>query len=103
MVSFKPNAPFDHAFGAQRGAHVVAAIDPSKATPAELADTARLPRGRVWPDQAPADDLIMEHAIARIETELRWHDAVLHRIGKLAADASTAGTAAAQAGRDRTR
>jgi DNA-binding PadR family transcriptional regulator len=42
-------------------------------------------RGRVWPDQAPADDLIMEHAIARVETELRWHDAVLDRIGKLAA------------------
>jgi DNA-binding PadR family transcriptional regulator len=49
-------------------------------------------RGRVWPDQAPADDLIMEHAIARVETELRWHDAVLDRIGKLAAEAAPAGT-----------
>jgi DNA-binding PadR family transcriptional regulator len=75
-------------------------------------------RGRVWPDQAPADDLIMEYAIARIETELRWHDAVLDRIGKLAADAAPAdaapvgtatvgtaavGTAPARAGRDRSR
>jgi DNA-binding PadR family transcriptional regulator len=61
-------------------------------------------RGRVWPDQAPADDLIMEHAIARVETELRWHDAVLDRIGKLAAsaDASAAGTAAADASANRT-
>ena len=54
-------------------------------------------RGRVWPDQAPADDLIMEHAIARVETELRWHDAVLDRIGKLAADAAPAGTPIADA------
>jgi DNA-binding PadR family transcriptional regulator len=52
-------------------------------------------RGRVWPDQAPADDLIMEHAIARVETEVRWHDAVLDRIGKLAAEAAPAGTPAA--------
>jgi DNA-binding PadR family transcriptional regulator len=42
-------------------------------------------RERAWPGQGPADDLIMEHAMARIETELRWHDMVLDRIGKLAA------------------
>ena len=42
-------------------------------------------RERAWPGQAPADDLIIEHAVARIETELRWHDMVLDRIGKLAA------------------
>jgi putative ABC transport system permease protein len=36
-------APFDHAFAAQHGAHVVAAIDPARATPAELAATRRLP------------------------------------------------------------
>lgn len=54
-------------------------------------------RGRVWPDQAPADDLIMERAIARIETELRWHDAVLDRIGKLAGDTVQASTAPAGA------
>lgn len=29
-----------------------------------------------------ADGLIMDHAIARIEAELRWHDQVLDRIGK---------------------
>ena len=42
-------------------------------------------RDRAWPDQTPADDLVIDHAIARIETELRWHDLVLDRIGKLAA------------------
>jgi len=42
-------------------------------------------RGRAWPDQTPADDLIIDHAIARIEAELRWHDMVLDRIGKISA------------------
>src|SRR5260370_41544268 len=42
-------------------------------------------RERAWPGQGPADDLIMAHAMARIETELRWHDMVLDRIRKLAA------------------
>jgi putative ABC transport system permease protein len=41
MVS---SSPFDHAFAAQRGAHVTAVIDPSRVTPAELAATARLPQ-----------------------------------------------------------
>jgi putative ABC transport system permease protein len=36
------HATFDHAFGAQRGAHVVATVDASRATPAQLAATARL-------------------------------------------------------------
>jgi DNA-binding PadR family transcriptional regulator len=40
-------------------------------------------RERGWPDQGAADELIMDHAIARIEAELRWHDMVLDRIGKL--------------------
>src|SRR5690242_21944200 len=38
------NATFDHAFSAQRGAHVVATVDTSRATGAQLADTARLPQ-----------------------------------------------------------
>jgi putative ABC transport system permease protein len=38
------HATFDHAFSAQRGAHVVATIDTSRATPAQLAATARLPQ-----------------------------------------------------------
>jgi putative ABC transport system permease protein len=38
------NSPFDHAFAAQRGADVAAVIDPSRATSAELAATARLPQ-----------------------------------------------------------
>jgi DNA-binding PadR family transcriptional regulator len=42
-------------------------------------------RERAWPDQTPADDLIIGHAIARIEAELHWHDLVLDRIGKLTA------------------
>jgi DNA-binding PadR family transcriptional regulator len=48
-------------------------------------------RAHAWPDQGPADDLIIEHAMARIETELRWHDMVLDRIGKLVAGAEAAG------------
>jgi putative ABC transport system permease protein len=36
------NAPFDHAFAAQRGAHVVATIDSARATPAGLASASRL-------------------------------------------------------------
>jgi len=53
-------------------------------------------RERAWPDQTPADDLIMDHVIGRIETELRWHDAVLDRVGKLvAADQAGGGRAGA--------
>src|SRR6202046_560766 len=48
-------------------------------------------RERCWPGQAAADDLIIEHAITRIEAELRWHDQVLDRIGKLVADQAGAG------------
>jgi DNA-binding PadR family transcriptional regulator len=44
-------------------------------------------RDQAWPDQTAADDLIIDHIVARIETELRWHDLVLDRIGKLAAGA----------------
>jgi DNA-binding PadR family transcriptional regulator len=51
-------------------------------------------RAHAWPDQGPADDLIIEHAMARIETELRWHDMVLDRIGKLAGHKGAAGAAA---------
>jgi putative ABC transport system permease protein len=38
------HATFDHAFSAQRGAHLVATVDPSRATPAQLVATARLPQ-----------------------------------------------------------
>jgi putative ABC transport system permease protein len=38
------HATFDHAFAAQHGAHLVATIDASRATPAQLAATARLPQ-----------------------------------------------------------
>ncbi len=37
------SAPFDHAFTAQRGADVLAVIDPAKATTAQLAATRKLP------------------------------------------------------------
>jgi DNA-binding PadR family transcriptional regulator len=56
-------------------------------------------RDQRWPDQTAADDLIMDHLVARIETELRWHDAVLDRVGKLASgsDAAASGVSAAGA------
>jgi DNA-binding PadR family transcriptional regulator len=54
-------------------------------------------RAHAWPDQGAADDLIIEHAIARIETELRWHDMVLERIGRLAGDSAGAAAACATA------
>jgi putative ABC transport system permease protein len=38
------HSPFDHAFTAQHGAHVSAAVNTSVATPAQLAATTRLPR-----------------------------------------------------------
>jgi DNA-binding PadR family transcriptional regulator len=44
-------------------------------------------RDQAWPDQTAADDLIIDHIVARIDTELRWHDLVLDRIGKLTAGA----------------
>ena len=55
-------------------------------------------RERAWPDQTPADDLIMDHVIARIDTELRWHDEVLDRVGKLVADRGTRGPGARRPG-----
>jgi putative ABC transport system permease protein len=36
------STPFDHAFAVQRGAHVIAVVDPARATTAELAATRRL-------------------------------------------------------------
>jgi DNA-binding PadR family transcriptional regulator len=56
--------------------------DRREALAGRMASLAR-ERDQRWPDQTAADDLIMEHLIARIETELRWHDTVLDRIGKL--------------------
>jgi hypothetical protein len=43
-------------------------------------------RDRAWPDQTVADDLVIEHARMRMEAEMAWHQLVLDRIGKLAAD-----------------
>jgi hypothetical protein len=43
-------------------------------------------RERALPDQSVADDLVLEHAIGRVEADLAWHDVVLERIGKLTAD-----------------
>ncbi len=37
------STPFDHAFAAQRGAHVIAVVNPARATAADLAATRRLP------------------------------------------------------------
>ena len=41
---------------------------------------------RAWPDQTVADDLVVEHVRLRIGAELAWHQLVLDRLGKLAAD-----------------
>jgi DNA-binding PadR family transcriptional regulator len=43
-------------------------------------------RDRTWPDQTVADDLVMEHALMRVQVELDWHQLVLDRIGKLTAE-----------------
>jgi DNA-binding PadR family transcriptional regulator len=43
-------------------------------------------REQKWPEQTPADDLIIDHLIARIETEIHWHDTVLDRVGKLTSE-----------------
>ena len=43
-LAIDSSAPFSRAFAAQRGADGTAAIDPSLATPAELAATTRLPQ-----------------------------------------------------------
>ena len=37
------STPFDHAFAAQRGAHVIAVVNPARVTAADLAATRRLP------------------------------------------------------------
>ena len=37
------STPFDHAFAAQRGAHVIAVVNPARATAADLAATRRRP------------------------------------------------------------
>jgi len=37
------HSPFDHAFAAQRGAHITATVDASRATRAQLAASTRLP------------------------------------------------------------
>jgi len=37
------STPFDHAFAAQRGAHVIAVVDPARATSAELAAVPKSP------------------------------------------------------------
>jgi DNA-binding PadR family transcriptional regulator len=57
-------------------------------------------REQSWPDQTAADDLIMEHLTARIDTELRWHDMVLDRAGKLTSGQGAAGAPPERAGRD---
>ena len=45
-------------------------------------------RERSWPDQTVADDLVIEHVMMRVQTELDWHQLVIDRLGKLAADSA---------------
>jgi DNA-binding PadR family transcriptional regulator len=41
---------------------------------------------RSWPDQTAADELVLEHAMLRVQAELSWHHLALDRLGKLAAE-----------------
>lgn len=40
-------------------------------------------RERAWPDQTAADELVLEHAMLRVQAELSWHHLALDRLGKL--------------------
>jgi DNA-binding PadR family transcriptional regulator len=54
---------------------------------------------RAWPDQTAADELVLEHAMLRVQAELSWHHLALDRLGKLVADSlPTAGGESAPAG-----
>ena len=45
-------------------------------------------RERTWAEQTVADSLILQHAIDRLDAEIRWHDRVLDAIPKLAGAAA---------------
>jgi DNA-binding PadR family transcriptional regulator len=45
-------------------------------------------RERAWAEQTVADGLILQHAVDRLEAEIRWHDQVLDAIPKLAGPAA---------------
>ena len=45
-------------------------------------------RERTWAEQTVADSLILQHAIDRLDAEIRWHDQVLDAIPKLAGPAA---------------
>lgn len=47
-------------------------------------------RDRAWPDQTIADDLVLEHARMRLQTELDWHQLVLDQLGKVTAEGDEA-------------
>jgi DNA-binding PadR family transcriptional regulator len=40
-------------------------------------------RERAWPDQTAADELVLEHAMLRVQAELSWHQLALDSLGKL--------------------
>ena len=41
---------------------------------------------RGWADESPSDDLILRHALGRLEAEIAWHDELLAELPKLCAD-----------------
>jgi DNA-binding PadR family transcriptional regulator len=43
-------------------------------------------RDRAWPDQTIADDLVIQHALMRVQVELDWHQLVIDRLGKLSTE-----------------
>jgi putative ABC transport system permease protein len=59
-LAIDSNAPFDHAFAAQRGADVTATVDSHLATPAELAATRRLPQVTVAAGPFPEATVALE-------------------------------------------
>lgn len=57
------SAPFDRAFGTQRGAHLAAALDPTRATPAQLARTSGLPEVTATAGPFPAATVHLSVAV----------------------------------------
>jgi DNA-binding PadR family transcriptional regulator len=43
-------------------------------------------RERAWANQTLADSMILEHAIARLEAEVSWHEELLNSLPKLVLD-----------------
>lgn len=56
-------------------------------------------RERAWAEQTMADTVILQHAISRLEAELRWHEDLLAALPKLCAPGGADSARQAPAGR----